>query len=194
MTQLTHADLMTLETYSKERDKFRSKVMAHKKNRRVALGDNATLYFEDQLTIQYQIQEMLRIEKIFEQAAIDEELSAYNPLIPNGQNLKATFMIEYADVAERRLALEKLIGIEDAIWVQIEGFDKVMAIADEDMERDNAEKTSAVHFMRFEFTEQMTLAACNGAAIKIGSDHKNLTVDNLICDNIKQALTLDFKC
>ena len=130
MTELTHADLMTLETYSKERDSFRKKVMSHKKNRRVNLGDNATLYFEDALTIQYQIQEMLRIEKIFEQDAIDEELNAYNPLIPNGKNWKATFMIEYSDVGERRLALEKLIGIEDAVWVQIEGFDKVFAIAD----------------------------------------------------------------
>ncbi len=194
MTQLTPADLMTLETYSKERDKFRTKVMAHKKNRRVALGDNATLYFEDQLTIQYQIQEMLRIEKIFEQAAIDEELDAYNPLIPNGRNLKATFMIEYSDIAERRLALEKLIGIEDAIWVQIDGFDKVMAIADEDMERDNAEKTSAVHFMRFEFTAEMISAACAAADIKVGSDHKNLTIENLISDNIKQSLISDFKC
>ncbi|VAW92771.1 Hypothetical protein in Rubrerythrin cluster [hydrothermal vent metagenome] len=194
MTQLTHADLMTLETYSKERDAFRAKVLEHKKNRRVKLGDNATLYFEDKLTIQYQIQEMLRIEKIFEQDAIDEELSVYNPLIPNGQNLKATFMIEYTDIAERRLALEKLIGIEDAVWLQVTGFEKVMAIADEDMERDNAEKTSAVHFMRFEFTPEMTSAACSGADINIGSDHKNLTIAYSISAKIKKSLVSDFEC
>ncbi|MFV2060595.1 MAG: DUF3501 family protein [Gammaproteobacteria bacterium] len=192
MTRLTHTDLMTLETYSKQRESFRAKVMAHKKNRRVALGDNATLYFEDRLTIQYQIQEMLRIEKIFEEAAIEEELTAYNPLVPDGNNLKATFMIEYADIAERRIALGKLIGIEDSIWVNIDGFDKVFAIADEDMERDNAEKTSAVHFMRFEFSDEMTNAAKNGADIIIGSDHQNLKVSNTITPEIRQSLVSDF--
>jgi hypothetical protein len=192
MTNLTHADLMTLETYSKERKNFRAKVMAHKKNRRVALGNNATLYFEDRLTIQYQIQEMLRIEKIFEEAAIDEELSAYNPLIPDGNNLKATFMIEYSDIGERRIALEKLIGIEDTVWVKIDGFEKVLAIADEDMERDNAEKTSAVHFMRFELSTEMTNAAKEGAKIIIGSDHSNLNESNTVSNSIRQALASDF--
>jgi len=192
MNELTHADLMTLETYSKERDSFRQKVMLHKKNRRVSLGDNATLYFEDALTIQYQIQEMLRIEKIFEHDAITEELGAYNPLIPNGQNWKATFMIEYSDVGERRLALEKLIGIEDEVWIQIDGFDKIFAIADEDMERDNANKTSAVHFMRFEFTSEMVTAAKAGVEIKIGSNHQNLKLEHSIEGNIKDALITDF--
>jgi len=192
MTNLTHTDLMTLEAYSKERDNFRTKVMAHKTNRRVALGNNATLYFEDKLTIQYQIQEMLRIEKIFEEAAIEEELAAYNPLVPDGKNLKATFMIEYADIAERRIALEKLIGVEDSVWVQIDGFDKIFAIADEDMDRDTAEKTSAVHFMRFEFSSEMTKAAKKGADITIGSDHQNLEVSNSISLEIKQSLVSDF--
>ncbi len=192
MTKLTHVDLMTLETYSKERDSFRTKVMEHKKNRRVSLGDNATLYFEDKLTIQYQIQEMLRIEKIFEQDAITEELDAYNPLIPNGYNLKATFMIEYSDIAERRIALSKLIGIEDAIWIQIGAFNKVFAIADEDLERDNADKTSAVHFMRFEFTKDMVSAVKKGTEMTVGSEHENLNVTTLVVNDIKQALVADF--
>ncbi len=192
MTKLTHADLMTLESYSKERDAFRAKVMLHKKNRRVSLGDNASLYFEDTLTVQYQIQEMLRIEKIFEADAITEELDAYNPLIPNGQNLKATFMIEYSDIGERRIALSKLIGIEDTIWIKIGEFDKVFAIADEDLERDNADKTSAVHFMRFEFTSEMISAVKSGSDLTIGSEHENLKIVNLIVDDTKQALVADF--
>jgi len=192
MTLLTHEELMTLETYSNEREKFRAKVMLHKKTRRMALGDNATLYFEDKLTIQYQIQEMLRIEKIFERSAIDEELNAYNPLIPNGHNWKATFMIEYADIAERRIALEKLIGIEDRVWVQIEGHEKVFAIADEDMERENADKTSAVHFMRFEFTQDMISSAKNDVDIKIGSEHENLKIFGAITGDVKRSLVADF--
>ncbi len=192
MTKLTHEDLMTLETYSIERNNFRAKVMSHKKNRRVALGDNTTLYFEDKLTIQYQVQEMLRIEKIFEYGAIDEELNAYNPLIPDGKNWKATFMIEYADITERKIALEKLIGVEDSIWVQIDDFEKVFAIADEDLERANSEKTSAVHFMRFEFTTDMINAAKKGIEIKIGSEHANLNIENVITENVTQSLTADF--
>ncbi|MFV1984241.1 MAG: DUF3501 family protein [Thiohalomonadales bacterium] len=192
MTKLTHEDLMTLETYSRERNDFRAKVMSHKKNRRVALGDNTTLYFEDKLTIQYQIQEMLRIEKIFEYGAIDEELNAYNPLIPDGKNWKATFMIEYTDTTERKIALEKLIGVENSIWVQIDDFEKVFAIADEDLERNNSEKTSAVHFMRFEFTTDMINAAKKGTEIKIGSEHANLNIDNVITENVKQSLSADF--
>lgn len=192
MAHLTHQDLMTLETYSRERDEFKAKVITHKKNRRVSLGDNATLYFENKLSIQYQIQEMLRIEKIFEQDAIEEELSAYNPLIPDGKNLKATFMIEYTDAGERCVALKKLLGIEDAVWIQIGDFEKIFAIADEDMERDNADKTSAVHFMRFEFTEEMTSAAKSGSKILIGSDHKNLNEQYLLPSEIQQSLILDF--
>ena len=171
MNALERADLMSLETYSSERGAFRTRVIAHKKNRQVGVGPNATLYFEDRLTIQYQVQEMLRIERIFEAKAIEEELEAYNPLIPNGNNLKATFMLEYGDIDERRQALEQLLGIEDQVWVKVAGFEAVRAIADEDLDRSRDEKTSAVHFMRFEFTDDMTQAAKNGAQMSIGIDH-----------------------
>jgi hypothetical protein len=150
MTHLNASDLMSLEQYARQRSDFRAKVLEHKKRRQVALGPNATLYFEDRLTIQYQVQEMLRIERIFEPAGIDEELSAYNPLIPDGSNWKATFMLEYPDVEQRKRELARLIGVEDKVWVQVEGHDKVYAIADEDLERDTEEKTSSVHFLRFE--------------------------------------------
>jgi hypothetical protein len=142
MTQLNASDLMSLEQYARERAGFRARVLAHKKNRQVALGPNATLYFEDQLTIQYQVQEMLRIERIFEAEGIEDELSAYNPLIPDGSNWKATFMLEYPDVDLRKRELARLIGVEDKVWVQVDGHDKSFAIADEDMERDTEEKTS----------------------------------------------------
>lgn len=170
MHKLTRSDLFSLEQYAEQRSAFRDKVMAHKKNRRVPLGPHATLYFEDSLTIQYQIQEMLRAERIFESAGINEELEAYNPLIPDGGNWKATFMLEYDNVEERRAALEKLIGIEDRVWVKIAGYPPVYAIADEDLERDTADKTSAVHFLRFELEPQMVAAAKEGAAIGMGID------------------------
>ena len=170
MHELTRNDLFSLEQYAEQRSTFRDKVMAHKKNRRVPLGPHAALYFEDRLTIQYQVQEMLRAERIFESAGINEELEAYNPLIPDGSNWKATFMLEYDDVAERRDALEKLVGIEDRVWVKIAGHDPVFAIADEDLERDTERKTSAVHFLRFELTPQMAAAAKEGAAIGMGID------------------------
>lgn len=170
MQKLTRNDLFSLEQYSELRPAFRDKVMAHKKNRRVALGQHASLYFEDRLTIQYQIQEMLRAERIFEAAGINEELQAYNPLIPDGSNWKATFMLEYADENERRDALGKLIGIEDRIWVRIAGLAPVYAIADEDLERATVDKTSAVHFLRFECNPQMIAAAREGAAIAMGID------------------------
>ena len=170
MHELTRNDLFSLEQYAEQRSTFRDKVMAHKKNRRVPLGPHAALYFEDRLTIQYQVQEMLRAERIFESAGINEELEAYNPLIPDGNNWKATFMLEYDDVAERRDALEKLVGIEDRVWVKIAGHDPVFAIADEDLERDTERKTSAVHFLRFELTPQMAAAAKEGAAIGMGID------------------------
>lgn len=170
MHKLKRTDLYSLEQYAEQRPAFRDKVMAHKKNRRVALGSHATLYFEDNLTIQYQVQEMLRAERIFEPAGINEELEAYNPLIPDGSNWKATFMLEYDDVNERRSALEKLIGIEDRVWVKIAGHPPVYAIADEDLERDTEQKTSAVHFLRFELTPQMIAAAKEGAAIAMGID------------------------
>ncbi|MDH5694186.1 MAG: DUF3501 family protein [Gammaproteobacteria bacterium] len=171
MEKLSRDKLFSLEQYSQERDEFRKKVIAHKKNRRVPLGPNATLYFEDILTMQYQVQEMLRIEKIFEAKDIEEELAAYNPLIPDGTNFKATFMIEYPEVDDRKLALEKMIGIEDKVWVQVDGFEHVWAIADEDLERENAEKTSAVHFLRFELNPAMIRGLKEGAKLNMGIDH-----------------------
>jgi len=171
MQKLTRDDLMSLEQYAKARKEFRARVLEHKKHRQVHLGKHATLYFEDRLTMQYQIQEMLRVEKIFEEDGILDELNAYNPLIPDGHNLKATFMIEYDDVEERKQALARMVGIEDKVWVQVEGYDKVYAIADEDMERETAEKTSSVHFMRFEFTPEMIAAAREGAGLSMGIDH-----------------------
>ena len=175
MSKLSRTDLMSLETYATERNEFRAKVMSHKKTRQVMIGDHCTLYFEDQLTIQYQIQEMLRIEKIFEAEGIEEELGAYNPLIPDGRNWKATFMIEYTDVTERQAALEKMVRIEDKVWVQVVDFDRVFAIADEDMDRSEEGKTSAVHFMRFELTEAMAEAVKQGAAISVGIEHAAYT-------------------
>ena len=171
MQKLTRNDLLPLERYAQERNDFRSRVLAHKKNRRVALGANAALYFEDRLTIQYQIQEMLRTERIFEAQGIDDELAAYNPLIPDGSNWKATFMLEYGDEQERHTALAQLIGIEDKVWMQVEGFPRVYAIADEDMSRTNAAKTSAVHFLRFELTAEMASAVKAGAMLGAGIDH-----------------------
>jgi hypothetical protein len=192
MQKLTRDDLYSLEEYAKVRKDFRGKVLEHKKNRKVHLGENATLYFEDRLTMQYQIQEMLRIEKIFEEEGINEELDAYNPLIPDGSNLKCTFMIEFDDVAERKDALAKMIGIEDKVWIQIDGNDKVFAIADEDLERDTEEKTSSVHFMRFELTPDMVQAAKSGASLSMGIDHDNYQ-QNLspVPDNIRNALLED---
>ena len=175
MEKLSRSDLFSLEQYSEARSEFRVQVMAHKKNRRVPLGEMVALYFEDRLTMHYQVQEMLRAERIFEAEGIQEELDAYNPLIPDGGNLKATFMIEIPDEDERRKALVELKGIEDDTWVRIDGFEPVFAISDEDMERENAEKTSAVHFMRFELTPNMVAAARAGAALGIGISHRNYT-------------------
>ena len=177
MQHLTRDDLFTLEKYAEARPEFRAKVMAHKKNRQVHLGDHATLYFEDRLTIQYQIQEMLRVERIFEAAGIEEELESYNPLIPDGSNWKATFMVEYEDVEERRQALARLIGIEHKIWVRVAGFDKVFPIANEDLERSTEEKTSSVHFLRFELSAEMVAALKGGAALAMGIDHENYQVE-----------------
>jgi len=158
------------------------------------LSDHATLYFEDRLTMQYQIQEMLRVERIFEQEGIQEELDAYNPLIPDGSNLKATFMVEYEDEQERKKALAELIGVEDKVWIQVDGNDKVYAIADEDMEREDETKTSSVHFMRFEFTPEMIEAAKGGAAINMGVDHQNLSVSvSPISEDSRKALVADFQ-
>jgi len=171
MKQLTRDDLYSLEKYSAIKTDFRARVMEHKKNRRVPVGDHATLYFEDELTMQYQVQEMLRLERIFEPEGIQDELDVYNPLIPNGSNWKATFMLEYDDVEERKKALASLTGIENTVWVRVGNFDKVFAIANEDLDRSEPDKTSAVHFMRFELTPEMVTAAKQGAAIKAGIDH-----------------------
>jgi hypothetical protein len=170
---LTRNDLMSLEQYSTARKDFRAKVMEHKRNRSVAVGPNATWSFEDQLTMQYQVQEMLRVERIFEADAIQEELDSYNPLIPDGQNWKATFLLEFPDADERRERLSQLKGVEDRCWVQVAGFDRVWAIADEDLERENDDKTSSVHFLRFELSPQMCAQVKAGAAIGVGIDHDN---------------------
>jgi len=175
MPKLTRADLLSLEEYAKARPKIRGKVMAHKKNRTVHLGPHMTLIFEDSLTISYQVQEMLRAERIFEEEGIEDELDAYNPLIPDGTNWKVTQMIEYPDPEERLRMLRRLKGIEDRTWVRVAGFDKVYAIADEDLERENEEKTSSVHFLRFELTPAMIAAVKSGAAIGVGVDHPEYT-------------------
>ena len=173
MNKLTPNDLIGLEQYSRQRADIRARVMAHKKDRTVHIGDHATWVFEDRETIQYQVQEMLRAERIFEPQGIQDELDAYNPLIPDGSNWKVTFLIEYTDESERRVALTKLKGIEDRCWVQIADFDRVYAVADEDLERENEEKTSSVHFLRFELTASMSKAIKAGGAIHMGIDHPN---------------------
>ena len=173
MPHISQDTLMPLETYAKVRPEFRAKVIAHKKDRAIQLGANVTLIFEDELTIRYQVQEMLRAEKIFEEAGIVDELGAYNPLIPDGSNWKATMMIEYPEENERRIKLAQLIGVEDRVWVQVQGCDRVHAIADEDLERDNGQKTSAVHFLRFELAANMITALRRGAVLAMGVDHPN---------------------
>jgi Protein of unknown function (DUF3501) len=173
---ISRESLMSLETYAKTRVEFRKQVMEHKKNRSVFLGNHVTLLFEDEITLRYQVQEMLRIEKIFEEEGIQSELDAYNPLCPDGSNFKATMLIEYGNVAERKAALAKLIGIEDRLFIQVEGQARVYAIADEDLERETAEKTSAVHFVRFELTPEMKSALKSGAQMMVGCDHPNYPV------------------
>ncbi|MBU1426397.1 MAG: DUF3501 family protein [Gammaproteobacteria bacterium] len=168
---LTHDTLYSLEQYARARPEFRSKVMAHKKNRTVQLGDHVSLLFEDALTMQYQVQEMLRLERMFEPEPIQEELDVYNPLIPDGSNWKATMMIEYPDITERQRKLGELIGIEDRTWVQVAGHERVYAIADEDLDRATEEKTSAVHFLRFELTPPMIATLKQGADLGMGIDH-----------------------
>jgi hypothetical protein len=171
MDKLTPADLMSLELYARERPAFRARVLEHKRNRKLTVGPNVTWSFEDRLTMQYQVQEMLRAERIFEPEGISDELDAYNPLVPDGSNWKATLLIEFPDVAERQRQLAQLIGLEDRCWVQVRGHDRVYAIADEDLERETAEKTSAVHFLRFELTPAMIAALKTGAALTVGVDH-----------------------
>jgi uncharacterized protein DUF3501 len=171
MPIITRESLLTLEAYARGRKDFRARVLEHKKSRTVHLGEHVTLLFEDELTIRYQVQEMLRIERIFEEAGIQDELDAYNPLVPDGRNWKATLLVEYEDVEERKRALARLKGVEDRVWVQVDGQPRVHAIADEDLERENADKTSSVHFVRFELTPPMIAALKGGAALAIGVDH-----------------------
>jgi Protein of unknown function (DUF3501) len=193
MTKITRESLMSLEAYAKARPEFRANAMAHKRLRTVHIGDHVTLLFEDEKTIRYQIQEILRVEKQFEEQGILDELEAYNPLIPDGRNFKATMMIEYADEAERRVALTKLKGIEDKTWVQVEGSKKVYAIADEDLERENETKTSAVHFVRFELSQEMAAALKYGVTLSMGVDHPNYAASTDIASDTRTALVADLK-
>jgi hypothetical protein len=192
MQKLSASDLLSLERYSRERAEFRTRTIAHKRNRQVNVGPNTMWLFEDRLTVQYQVQEMLRTERIFEAEGIAEELSAYNPLIPDGSNWKVTFLIEYPDAEIRRVQLERLKGIEDRCWVQVEGAERVFAIADEDLERENDVKTSAVHFLRFELTRAMVAKLKGGAALSVGIDHPNYQHQvSPAPENIRSALMAD---
>jgi len=193
MATISRDSLLSLEAYAKSRKDFRAGVIAHKKNRTLSLGGHVTLIFEDELTVRYQIQEMLRIEKTFEEEGIQDELDAYNPLVPDGTNLKATMMIEYDDPVVRKRELAKLIGIEDRTYVQVDGHEKVYAIADEDLERENDEKTSSVHFLRFEFAAPMIDGLKKGAALAVGIDHPNYPVRvDEVAPNVQAALVKDF--
>src|SRR5688572_14385903 len=192
MKKLVETDLLSLERYSRERPEFRARVMAHKKNRQIAVGANTMWLFEDRLTVQYQVQEMLRTERIFEAEGIAEELAAYNPLIPDGRNWKVTLLIEFTDPDVRRVQLEKLRGVEDRCWVQVAGFARLFAIADEDMERENELKTSAVHFLRFEVSDAMVQALRGGAALGAGIDHPEYRHElPALPENVRAALIAD---
>jgi hypothetical protein len=194
MPQITRDSLLTLEGYARVRPTVRAEIIAHKKNRMVTLGDHVTLIFEDEKTMRYQIQEMLRAERTYEESGIQDELDAYNPLVPDGSNWKATMMIQYSDPTERAAALARLKGIEDKIWVQLADQPKVYAIADEDLERENAEKTSAVHFLRFELDPTSKAAALAGGAIRMGIDLPAYPVDAFaVPDNVRAALVVDLK-
>lgn len=192
MKKLAVEDLLSLERYSRERNDFRAKVMAHKRNRQLTVGPNTMWLFEDRLTVQYQVQEMLRTERIFEAEGIAEELGAYNPLIPDGSNWKVTFLIEYPDAEVRRVQLEKLRGIEDRCWVEVSGSGRVFAIADEDLERENEVKTSAVHFLRFELSPAMIAGLRGGAALSVGIDHPEYRHQiSPVADHVRAALIAD---
>jgi len=192
MQKLAVSDLMSLERYSRERPDFRTRVIAHKRNRQLNVGPNTMWLFEDRFTVQYQVQEMLRTERIFEAEGIAEELAAYNPLIPDGSNWKVTFLIEYTDPEVRRVQLEKLRGVEDRCWVQVSGFERVFAIADEDMERENEVKTSAVHFLRFELSAAMSAKLKGGAALSVGIDHPEYQHQiSPAPDNVRASLIAD---
>jgi hypothetical protein len=191
MPRIERASLMSLETYARERPQFRARVMAHKKDRTVPLGANVMLFFEDELTVRYQVQEMLRVERIFEEEGIRDELDAYNPLIPDGRNLKATLMVEFPDEDERRRRLHELIGIEDKVWVRVAAYERVWAIADEDLDRENEEKTSSVHFLRFELTQSMADALKARAALAIGVDHPRYVASADALPAVRDSLARD---
>jgi len=194
MQKLARQDLMTLEQYAVERLRLRAEIIAHKQLRTVQVGPNMTWLFEDRATIRYQVLEMLRVERIFEAAGIQDELDAYNPLIPSGSNWKATLLVEYPDAAARQVALGKLIGVEDRCWVRVSEMERVFAIADEDLERENAEKTSAVHFLRFELSPSMIEAAKSGASLSVGVDHENYRHSNApLPAMVRDALLLDLE-
>lgn len=182
MDKLTPQDLWPLETYARMRGDFRARVMAHKRGRQLKLGEHLRLLFEDRMTVQYQIQEMLRIEKLFEEAEILDELNAYNPLIPDGSNWKATLMIEISDVPERRRRLQEMVGIEHRVWMQVGSLDRVFAIADEDMDRSTEEKTSSVHFLRFELSRAMVAGALEGMELQAGVDHPACHITGQVLD------------
>jgi hypothetical protein len=194
MPAISRESLMSLEAYAKARPEFRAKAIAHKRLRTVHIGDHVTLLFEDETTIRYQIQEILRVEKQFEEAGILDELDAYNPLVPDGRNFKATMLIEYLEEADRRIALTRLKGIEVKTWIQVEGSKKVYAIADEDLERETETKTAAVHFLRFELSEEMSAALKYGVSLSMGVDHANYTekVEPISADT-RAALVRDLK-
>lgn len=192
MPHISRDSLWSLEQYHKARPEFRAKVIEHKKARTVHLGPNLTVFFEDEMTIRYQVQEMLRVERIFEDEGIMDELSAYNPLIPDGQNFKATMLIEYTDVNERQAALARLKGVEDKVYIQVQGFDKVFAIADEDLDRESDEKTSAVHFLRFELTDSMASSLKAGGALSVGVEHSEYgTYQTEVSPATRQSLAGD---
>jgi len=191
MDKLKPQDLFSLEEYHKRRGAFRAEVLAHKRNRAAAVGPNVTLYFEDRLTMQYQVQEMLRAERIYESEAIAEELGAYNPLIPDGGNLKATMMLEYTDLVERRAALERLAGVEHRVYVQVAARARVFAHADEDMPRSNEEKTAAVHFLRFELDDPMRAELKSGATLRVGVDHPHYAHELSVPAKVAEALAAD---
>ena len=193
MQKLSITDLFSLERYARERAQFRAKVMEHKRARQLSVGPNTTWLFEDRLTVHYQVQEMLRVERIFEPEGIAEELDSYNPLIPDGQNLKVTLLIEFPDEQERRRELAKLKGVEDRCWVQVKGHERVFAVADEDLERENEEKTSSVHFLRFELSQPMIATLKGGAELSIGVDHDHYRhALQPVSAATRQALVADF--
>jgi Protein of unknown function (DUF3501) len=190
--RIERSSLLSLEAYARQRNDFRARVIAHKRNRKVELGDHVALAFEDELTIRYQIQEMLRIERVFEEDGIRSELEAYNPLVPDGRNFKATMMIEYPDPEQRKRMLARLKGIEDRVWIRVESAERVYAVADEDLGRENEEKTSAVHFLRFELAEPMAQALKRGAALALGVDHPEYRAEiPALPPDVRDALIAD---